>query len=120
MPPPVEPAPVRVELGSLHELLTIDRQKAGEARKARANAALTTVAYTTPLHVQWRRAFRRQRRLRVAAWSTCLGLVGVLAAAALWQLVSWRPALWRPTPWNILSLSLRGESDAAPPPALSR
>jgi hypothetical protein len=82
MPPPTEAGPVPVELGPLRELLAVDRRGAGEARKQLALRELQTAAYSMPLHVQWRRALRRHRRLRVMAWSAGLSIVSALG---LWQ-----------------------------------
>jgi hypothetical protein len=82
MPPPTEAEPVRVELGPLRELLAVDRKDAGERRRAEARRDLATVAYSMPLRVQWRRAWRRNRRLRVTTWSVSLSIV---AALLLWQ-----------------------------------
>jgi hypothetical protein len=82
MPPPTEAEPVRVELGPLRELLAVDRKDAGERRRAEARRDLATTAYSMPLRVQWRRAWRRNRRLRVTTWSVSLSLV---AALLLWQ-----------------------------------
>jgi hypothetical protein len=82
MPPPTEAEPVRVELGPLRELLAVDRKDAGERRRAEARRDLATVAYSMPLRVQWRRAWRRNRRLRVTTWSVSLSIA---AALLLWQ-----------------------------------
>lgn len=82
MPPPTEAEPVRVEMGPLRELLAVDRQGAGERRRAEARRDLATMAYSMPLHVQWRRAWRRNRRLRVTGWSVGLSM---MAAVLIWQ-----------------------------------
>jgi hypothetical protein len=82
MPPPTEAEPVRVELGPLRELLAVDRQGAGERRRAEARRDLATTSYSMPLRVQWRRAWRRNRRLRITTRSACLAIV---AALLIWQ-----------------------------------
>jgi hypothetical protein len=97
MPPPsIEPVPVRVELGPLRELLAVDRRGAGEARKAPSSVALTTAAYAVPLHVQWRRVLRRNRRLRVTIKSACLCMV---AAVVFWQAPPWNVLRARAASW---------------------
>jgi hypothetical protein len=82
MPPPTEAEPVRVGPGSLHELLAVDRRGAGEVRRAQSRRELATATYSMPLTVQWRRAFRRHRKLRVMTWSFCLSVV---AGVMIWQ-----------------------------------
>jgi hypothetical protein len=82
MPPPTEAEPVRVGPGSLHELLAVDRRGAGEVRRAQSRRELATTTYSMPLKVQWRRAFRRHRKLRVMAWS--MGW-SVVAGVMLWH-----------------------------------
>ena len=96
MPPPLETAAVRVELGPLRELLDVDRRGVGEVRTARSSVQLTTATYAMPLRVRWRRAFRRSRRLRVAVRSACLCAV---VAAAFWSAPLWDGLPTRALSW---------------------
>jgi hypothetical protein len=115
MPPPIDAGPARVELGQLRELLGVDRSGAGEKRQAASPVrSLDTATYNMPLRVQWRRALRRHKRLRVLVWC---GALSVVSAGGLWGAWQLRLLPLRIRPAQPLSLEL---PEYRPPTAQAR